>query len=99
MAERMRSIRSLLFLVMMSVGVAIGGPASPQGNKACDVSRLHGLIGQKYSLERAEEARRASGANAVRPIGPDFPSTTDFRRQRLNLEVNEHGIVTGVRCG
>lgn len=88
----------LLFLVIIG-RIAAGDPALAQGQETCDPSRIQGLIGQKYSAERAEEARRASGANAVRRIGPNFPSTTDFRRRRLNLEVDDLGVVTGIRCG
>ena len=66
---------------------------------ACEADRARGLVGKPYSAELAEEARRVSGANSVRPSGPGIPSSADARSDRLNVLLNEARIMVGFRCG
>lgn len=79
--------------------VAFSRPAVPQDAETCDPSRIKDLIGKPYSPELAEEARRVSGANSARPIGPGIPSSADARKRRLNLELDNKGVVIGFICG
>ena len=67
--------------------------------QACAVGEAQTAIGQPYSLELAERARRAVGAREVRKIEPGGAYTTDLEPGRLNFEVDRTGIVTGLRCG
>jgi hypothetical protein len=50
-------------------------------------------------LKLADRARRAAGAREVRKIEPGGAYTTDLDPERLNVEVDRTGIVTGLRCG
>jgi Peptidase inhibitor I78 family len=57
------------------------------------------MAGQPYSPALAEQARRAAEAREVRKIEPGGAYSTDLDPNRLNIEVDRAGIVTGLRCG
>ena len=57
------------------------------------------MIGQPYSADLAERARRAAGARLLRRIVPGAVYTMEFSPDRLNLELNRSGVVVAVRCG
>lgn len=67
--------------------------------RACDEKLVHGLLGQPYSDDLAENARRMSGAASVMPSGPGIPSSADAREDRLNVLLDARRIVVGFRCG
>ncbi|MXQ11178.1 hypothetical protein GR328_06875 [Microvirga makkahensis] len=57
------------------------------------------MVGQPYSPELAERARRAAGAREIRKIEPGGAYTMDLDSTRLNVEVDRADTVTGLRCG
>ena len=57
------------------------------------------FVGQPYSPELAERARRTAGAREAQKVEPGGAYTTDLNADRLNIEVDRAGIVTGLRCG
>jgi len=65
----------------------------------CDASQVEGLVGQPYSEELAEQARQDAGAAKVRMLKPNQPITMEFLGERLNIEVDDKNLVSGVRCG
>ena len=50
-------------------------------------------------MELADKARQAAEAREVRKIEPGGAYTMELSPDRLNIEVDRAGIVTGVRCG
>ena len=74
-------------------------PATAPVQQACAASEARSVVGQPYSPELAERARRAAGAREVRKIEPGGAYTTDLDANRLNVEVDRAGTVTGLRCG
>jgi hypothetical protein len=66
---------------------------------ACDDSVVNFLVGRSYSPSLSEYARRLSGAHLARPMGPNFPTSADHRSDRLNIQLDDRGIVRGFRCG
>ena len=81
------------------IGAAAAQVATPGPQRACRDGAARFAIGQRYSERLAERARRAAHAAVTRTIEPAQVSTMDFRPDRLNLEVDRHGIVRRVRCG
>ena len=73
-------------------------PVPEHGAGSCDASRLQDLIGRQRSDALGAEARRRSGARTLRWIEPDAIITQDLRRDRLNIDVDERGRVTRLRC-
>jgi hypothetical protein len=90
-------IASCLLAVVPACGFAqpVTVPAQPR----CAAGEAQLFAGQPYSPELAERARRAAGAREVRKIEPGGAYTTDLDADRLNVEVDRAGVVTGLRCG
>jgi len=86
---------------LLSIGAAraCAQPAAAPAQQTCAASHAQSLVGQPYSLEIADRARRATGAREIRKIEPGGAYTTDLDPNRLNVEVDRTGIVTGFRCG
>jgi len=99
-----RKTQALLALVASGLSIialasGFAPPAAAQAQGRCEASEARPLVGQPYSPELAEQARRAAGAREVRKIEPGGAYTTDLDSNRLNVEVNRAGVVTGLRCG
>jgi hypothetical protein len=97
------SLRVIRFLAVLLTALALtptGGLAQPAPDRqACATGEAQAVIGQPYSPELAERARRTAGAREVQKIEPGGAYTTDLNADRLNIEVDRAGDVTGLRCG
>ena len=69
-------------------------PASPPAEDACGAARYAALVGQPIASAGAPEP-----SADVRHIRPDTQVTMDYRADRLNIDIDAAGVVTGVRCG
>ena len=65
----------------------------------CDASQVQGLVGQTYTEAMQAQAKEDAGASDVRVLKPNQPVTMEFIGERLNIELDEKGAVSGVRCG
>ena len=94
-------MRTVLASGLLAIAPARGfaQPATAPVQQACAASEARPVVGQMYSPELAEQARRPAGAREVRKIKPGGAYTTDLDSNRLNVEVDRAGIVTGLRCG
>jgi len=94
-------------LAMRGAGLAADAAATPDQGVAttpppvgsCDASQVEGLVGQAYTEALAEQARQDAGAAKLRLLKPNQPVTMEFLGERLNIEVDDKDVVTGVRCG
>ncbi len=66
---------------------------------SCDASQVQGLVGQAYSDAVGEQARQDAGAEKVRTLKPNQPITMEYLGERLNIEVDDNNVISGVRCG
>lgn len=62
---------------------------------ACGASAMQYLVGQSQDVLAAMTFMQGK----LRVIEPGMPITRDLRPDRLNLDVNENGIITRVWCG
>jgi hypothetical protein len=108
-------VRTGLLTVMVAVitGAAAcgGGPqvasptavspdlSPPDAQGRCDASRVTWAIGQEPTDELLQRARTAAGAEVARFLRHDQPVTREFLAGRLNLTLNERGVVGAVSCG
>ena len=76
-----------------------GVATTPPPVGTCDASQVEGLVGQAYTEALAEQARQDAGAAKVRVLKPNQPVTMEFLGERLNIEVDDKNLVSGVRCG
>lgn len=65
----------------------------------CDASKVQWALGEMADDALAERARSAAGARSVRVIAHGMMVTQEYREDRLNLDLDEHGRVRAVRCG
>lgn len=73
-------------------------PAAPEEAR-CDRDAVQPLIGRPASEELGAEALRLSGAARLRWKRPGDMVTMDYRPDRLTVELDENGRVTGFGCG
>lgn len=71
-----------------------------QGNDGrCQASGADFAVGKQGTPALLEQARAASGAQIARLLKPHDMVTLEYRSERLNLNVNEQGVVNRVNCG
>lgn len=71
--------------------------APPVGN--CDATQVQSLVGQPFTDELGGQAQQDAAARDLRVLRPGDMTTMEFVGERLNVEVDEKNVVTGVRCG
>lgn len=74
-------------------------PTPPAAAAACDDSQAQWAVGKKVTEAEVEQARKDSGAETARTLKPDQMVTMEFNAKRLNLDLDDAGAVTAVRCG
>lgn len=67
-------------------------PANPPAD-ACGATQHAALIGKPIT----EPGVPAEGPN-VRYLRPNTQMTMDFRADRLNIDIDANGVITGFRC-
>lgn len=92
-------MRILAAAALLTAGCATTPPAEAGAKGKCDASRAQKLLGRTRSARLDSEARRLSGATAVRWIAPGAMVTMDYRENRINLRVDSKNRVVKVDCG
>ncbi|CAG8863084.1 hypothetical protein PS627_00019 [Pseudomonas fluorescens] len=83
-----------------SKGGGNGAPSAPANNDGrCEASGADFSIGKQGSAELLEQARASSGAQTARILKPHDVVTLEYRSDRLNLNVDDKGVVNRVNCG
>ena len=74
--------------------------AAAQGEEtACDAEPVKDAIGKPFTPELGEDVRARSGSKVFRALKPGDVVTMEFRFDRVNLALDDKGIVTAVTCG
>ncbi|WCT75207.1 I78 family peptidase inhibitor [Sphingomonas naphthae] len=85
-------------LAGLSLSACVTPRAAPPAG-ACNAAKAQGFVGNAASEALAEDARKAAGAQTVRILTPGQIVTMEFRAGRLNVNVDESGHVSAIRCG
>ncbi len=65
----------------------------------CNAEAARWAIGQPVDDALVNRVLRETGSRDARVIRPGQVVTMDYREDRVNIDVNDRGAVTGVRCG
>lgn len=71
--------------------------AVPEGS--CDDTQAQWIISKAATSAELEQAGKDANAATVRSLKPGEAATMDFNPNRLNIDLDEKGVVTAVRCG
>ncbi len=74
-------------------------PSTLVDANACDATQAQWIVGKTPSEGDTEQAKGDARATTVRRLKPDQAVTMEFNAARLNIEVDEKGVVVSVRCG
>lgn len=74
-------------------------PTPPAAATGCDDSQAQWAVGKKVTETEVEQARKDSGAETARTLKPNQAVTMEFNANRLNLDLDDTGVVTAIRCG
>jgi hypothetical protein len=66
---------------------------------ACGAEKVASFIGQKRNAVTVAEISRLSSAKAIRWISPGMAVTMDYRDDRLNVHLDDKGVIAMVNCG
>jgi hypothetical protein len=66
---------------------------------ACNAAAAHRLVGRQRSEAAAAEAKRLTGAAAIRWIPLGAMVTMDYRPDRLNIRLDRNGRILSLDCG
>ena len=76
---------------------AAAAPAAT-GSDACGASKVTSYTGTQRTDEVIAKIKSASGAQALRVVGPNDVMTMDFREDRLTITTDEQGRIKTLRC-
>src|SRR5215211_2226364 len=79
--------------------IALAQTGSQDARSTCSANGARFAIGELFTLDLAEKARRRAGAQEVRKIEPGGAYTMELSPDRLNIAVDQAGIVRGFKCG
>lgn len=74
-------------------------PTMSQTNDACGAQQVQGLIGDSYTEALGERLEQDSGAATVRVKRPGQAYTMEFRADRLDVSLDDAGVIQAIRCG
>lgn len=74
-------------------------PGSDETLDDCNPDAARSAIGKEATAEVVEQARVAAGAEVVRTLAPGQIVTMEYHASRLNLSVDDRGVVVDVSCG
>lgn len=74
-------------------------PVQGETGRKCDAAPAQKLVGKARSEALGAEAKRLSGAGALRWIPEGAMVTMEYREDRLNLHLDARNKVVRIACG
>ena len=72
---------------------------SDEALKACGADRLKALTGVRLDQNVRQHIVDQSQAQQFRVLAPDTIKTMDYREDRLNINVDQQGVIQSFSCG
>ena len=89
----------MVFAMAACSTTAAPPPSDPPMAGKYRAEAANGLVGQLATPDMVERARSQSGSKQVRVIRPGMMVTMDYLPDRLNIDVDATGRITGLWCG
>ncbi|HZH42485.1 MAG TPA: I78 family peptidase inhibitor [Lysobacter sp.] len=70
-----------------------------ESSAQCNADRASWAIGQPATAEVLERIRADTGSTKARVLKPGMMVTMEYDGTRVNVDVNDRNLITGVRCG
>ena len=86
-----------LLAACASTPPAAGTAQPPVG--VCNAEGARWAIGSAVNDDVVNRILRDTGSRDARVLRPGQPATMDFREDRVNVDLNDRGAITGIRCG
>lgn len=80
-----------------STSPSAGGPQPPSG--VCNAEGARWAIGSGVNDDVVNRILHDTGSRDARVLRPGQAATMDYRQDRVNVDVNDRGAITGLRCG
>ncbi|MGQ0335931.1 I78 family peptidase inhibitor [Halomonas elongata] len=74
-------------------------PTMSQSEDACGAQRLQDHVDDAYTEALGERLEQESGAATVRVKRPGQAYTMEFRADRLDVSLDDAGVIQAIRCG
>lgn len=73
--------------------------SSDDAQKVCGADRLKDLTGVTLDQDVRQQIVDQSQAQQFRVLAPETIKTMDYRQDRLNINVNQQGVIQSFDCG
>jgi len=94
----MRAIGMIATALLVAGCMDDGRPTPMPGPRMCNANAVQRFIGAPMSPRLQSRLQARSGASSVRVVRPGEAMTMDFRRDRLTVDLNQRGQISGLRC-
>ncbi|MBN7136848.1 hypothetical protein A7A76_02080 [Lysobacter enzymogenes] len=92
-----------LALPVAALGLMLSACATPipptNVGQSCNAEAARWAIGRAPDAATVERIRSETHSRDVRVLTPGSAATMDYREDRINVDVNDRGAITGLRCG
>jgi polyisoprenoid-binding protein YceI len=85
--------------VELDISAAFEKPANTLEKDACNSTRASDAVGKRDTPALREAVALQIGHTRIRWLPPGTIVTQDYRENRLNVDIDERGMVTRLRCG
>ncbi len=96
-----RTPRGTSSVLLGSLVVALAAEASPAvTRRQCTVPSdlANELRGQRYEPGLDDVIKARTNASIVRKLRPGAAATMDYREDRVNVDLDDFGLIVAVRC-
>lgn len=90
---------ALIPLVLLAACATPAMPPEPTGPCRVGGTAERRFVGTEFRMEMRGEMQALTNSRTARVLRPGDAATMDFREDRLNIQVDENGRVSGLRCG
>lgn len=90
---------SIVLALSVAACATMPPPPGAMTTGACNADGARWAIGQAVDDDVVNRVLRDTSSRDARVLRPGDMATMDFRPDRVNIDVNERGAITGIRCG